>query len=76
MRLAAIILVLLMCAGCSVPVKNIKKIQYYEPTKNNIEYCVQPSKEDPGHGPLKSIEYEVREKVDFNFNFKNSAVGL
>lgn len=76
MKLLFILTVLVVCCGCSVPVSNIKKIQYYEPTKANEEYCKQPQKGNTGHGPVKSIEYQVKEQINYNFNIKNSAVGL
>lgn len=76
MKLLISVIACLLLAGCASSVRNVKKVQYYEPTKANEKFCKQPSQGDTGHGPIKSIEYEVRQMKNYNLNIYNKAIGL
>lgn len=43
---------LAVLSGC----QSVSRVEYYEPTSSNAEYCVKTSAAQQGHGPVKAIE--------------------
>ncbi|MBP5531126.1 MAG: hypothetical protein J6Y54_03745 [Lentisphaeria bacterium] len=75
MKIIVAILTVAALAGC----QSVTRVEYYEPTEANAEYCTPTAGNTFGHGPVKSIEGKSG-VPDFSdgksFNFNVSAVNL
>lgn len=75
MKLFIALSVLLLLCGC----QSVTRIEYYQPTATNKQFCVPTANGVQGHGPIKSIEGKSG-APDFSdnksFKFSLNVLGL
>ena len=52
MKIIVAIVAAVALSGC----QSVTRVEYYEPTEANREYCTPTAGNTYGHGPVKSIE--------------------